>query len=1324
MDSQIKEQNKALKNGLDTFLDGNPDDYTVPMADAAEAHARGLITDQGIATPKGLVFQTLKEHGMLTPYGQLSEKGHLYTMKEEDWTKRENLGSYLKLHEDGLLDGPDISVGDVASGMGDMVWNAGVALNNAPFMLADAASKYFSPWASEKESMDAGLKAGLAATSAVEGTIKATEQMVGLADMGTGLAAGGIYKMMGMDDHAKVAVGMARQDMDRTNYEHRMRAAGDTIEAYTGLTFPAEVAGYANDLLPKEESAKISTQYDALGGLADPTMLIPGGAAAKAGKIGLVTRAALKADSVLVKAAIKDAEIAAKSLALESVKRAATTASNVAEVATTMGDDLARRFEQSGEQILAKRANAFREVSARTITAAESHGQTIASLTAEIANDTAARATLSARIPEAAALATQKTLDLGRAAIAMPVEKITQLADRVGSALIGSNKALTQISERFGVGVAGDILKMGVGVAGYTAAGIPGLAVAGGILASGPVIRSASKFSRIVGKEMTKARGIIPFWQRVANYSEHSAVHRGLAHMMDTATLGGAVPNAVRNAARGTLAAYPINLAFSALADGGDVNENTFRNALGQSLVIGGSMGMLGGMFQSTKKRHEEFARGDEMNFRQDLTDDSQKNAFEVLHPSVRRSISTYSASNPQLNFKFVESGPSHFLDNTATINVHAPNPMRALVAHEVMHHVVIRNQNEEGVLALMLGDGEVGGVLRSHDGTLDPDFRAFHEEYNTRLKDSGRSPVDQRTAAMEYFVDASADHVAELESSGDLGAMSRRMEATRAIGSLVKAVVPKIPIIRDLHFKTGGLLDAEGRMVQGNGLLSGGIREFPEMRVMVREMLKNSSGRSQGLFNPLGGGKGKEDTGGAVLRMQRGDKHLTDGLISIAETKEVNGKTVVQYNADGDPIMLNRAADEARANVSVSIAETLRARKASGVEIKEGEVHIGDDGEFAGDHLGADVLRKMDEDSVGNSAQRRLLRNINTAVKDYMGHRFSMIYHPATKKVGKKVIYASLAPTIRDAVPVAIRPTKTGNLLVHLMSVTQLHQNIEARIASKRGKSLYTGNRELLINDLAEVMKLHRQDRSTTPFFEEKYGATRGKEYKDFVNTLFGVITPSMRDINPLFDADKIGYSQNVYKTYRWDRIDKAVRMTGDTHGPMPFVYGAAKQNLMPNGIPTLDLNGIPLVSIGSKSNNTPNETNTANGPAIPLAQKHIGPAPGPAGEATAAKFAGDAGASGTQPAAAEVIDSQPRFRHGLSKKLLSQSFLDSKALEELTSSLAHVKVQISSNLEGQNARAEYETTGKDLIVKLKAQKDAYEEILNQLGKSRKDKK
>jgi hypothetical protein len=67
---------------------------------------------------------------------------------------------------------------------------------------------------------------------------------------------------------------------------------------------------------------------------------------------------------------------------------------------------------------------------------------------------------------------------------------------------------------------------------------------------------------------------------------------------------------------------------------------------------------------------------------------------------------------------------------------------------------------------------------------------------------------------------------------------------------------------------------------------------------------------------------------------------------------------------------------------------------------------------------------------------------------------------------------------------------------------------------------------------------------------------------------------------------------------------------------------------------------------------------------------------------------------------------------------KALTGTAFNTAALSELKASLAGVTVAVTTNVAGENASAEYQTTGKDLVAKLRTQKSAYEMLLDCLGK------
>jgi len=1189
-----REINQAVKQGLDVLFEGSAAGaYDQPPQSAQDLLDRGLIDPAGKATSKGILFTDLQDAGAFYPDGTITPRASAWAMPYEQVLQPENLNAFKIRERDGIDDSSP-SFGEIAGGIGEFLWDAGAgALKSIGSDLQVYSTGITDPFQSQDSTAKIKREKALATTAISEGVIHSTKELAGLLGIGSDWASVQLAPLVGAEESADDQLWESRQGLARTRYQNSTAKVGETIEK-TGLFANAvENAAQVKSEMKSADYASLVKQSGAVGQMLDPTILIPAGVGAKVGKLGVITRAGIKADEVLTRVAAMDATIARQSVALSAAQKAAVTAKNAAEISGKFAEDIGARLDATGNQALLKPVQTAQQIATMSAAKLADHTAQISKIAPELETLTTLRNSLATRIPENVAAATQRAIQIGSEVKAVPVRVAGALSETLGIGLVKLDNNLTKVATEFGLQNAYGLLRSGVGFAGYSVGLFPGFAAAGSILGSGAAIESTGKFARVVGSELTKARGQVPFWQRVANYSELSPVHRATAHLVDTATLGGAVPATIRSAAKGTAAAYPVDLLFEYLADGGDPNADTFKRAAAQAMVIGGSSGALGGMMQGTKARHRELALGDELNFRADIINPVQKQIFDGMKQGTRRAIATYAATNPQIRFNFVESGSSSFdrATNTATINTRSTNPIKPLIAHEVLHHVAIRNQMEGGISALLVGDGEAGGLLRANDGALHEDFRKFWDAYNARNVAAGNQPIGLNDAALEYYIDSAADHVSEIAESGELGAIGGRTKARRMIQSLVEATLPKIPLIRDMHFKTGGLMEQDGRMVMGNGLLSEGIRELPQVRAMTRQMLKNSSGRPQGGFSPLG----SRDTGGVVIPVQKGDKAVLDKMISIFETEEINGQTRVKYDKDGDPIPLSPAKDLQRASIGHVIREAVAKQQAEGRQFAPEEIKVTPDGDLIGNHLGEGTLRMLREKGILNAEQMRILRGVNGAVKNFKGDRFTVINHPATKKVGKKVKYATLKPTLRDVVPVAMSITKDGNLRVGLMSVTQLESNIQTRAATKRGQSLYNGNMEAIKADVSEVMQLHRQGKRTDAFFDEKYGAVKGREYKNFINTVFGEMTSSQKtgvsktgqrwEANPIFGETNLS-KENVYKTYRIDRISQATKMTGE-FVPMPFVYDSVKLNLMPNGLPTLDSNGTPIVKSSLSQNN-----------------------------------------------------------------------------------------------------------------------------------------
>ena len=72
----------------------------------------------------------------------------------------------------------------------------------------------------------------------------------------------------------------------------------------------------------------------------------------------------------------------------------------------------------------------------------------------------------------------------------------------------------------------------------------------------------------------------------------------------------------------------------------------------------------------------------------------------------------------------------------------------------------------------------------------------------------------------------------------------------------------------------------------------------------------------------------------------------------------------------------------------------------------------------------------------------------------------------------------------------------KKGNIVIKLMSVTQLDANITTRAASKTGKRLYDGNTEAIKQDISAMMDLHKSNTKTDKYYQDKYGP-KWEEYQ-----------------------------------------------------------------------------------------------------------------------------------------------------------------------------------------------------------------------------------
>jgi hypothetical protein len=1001
------------------------------------------------------------------------------------------------------------------------------------------------------------------------------QSLTGNATLGSGagsLLAQGAAKLEGNEFKFYAA----KQAHDRQVAEYNDASAGDLWGGLTGsmeaINSLEKQAAAAEALIGPEQAEKARLEGGAASMITDPSTILTMGVGGFVGKGGVALSMTAKAE----KAAL------ARLAALE-----ATSARAAAETVAKRSAELSRQAAARADnlQALGKDATMARGYSERMATRSAEAWDDVTRLDGVIAvrAGDVAKLTKDARVAEA-------LLGIGeraRAMRAVPFKAFGELAERMGAGIIKLDDGLREAATKYGFESVGKVLSnpltpvaIGAVTAGPLGAVVAG---AGRALASGPVLKSIGNFSRVVGAETLQRRGMIPFWQRVANNSTLTPVARATAHLLDTATLGGKAGIPLRmagQAAKGTAAAAPIDMAFEWVEAGGDLGPAEMKQALAESIIFGGGAGVVAGSRNALQQQQ----LGDEINFRNGLVD-REVLAFGRMNPGARRVLSSYAAANPALRFNLTTEGNSYMdrTSNTMTLNTRQSNWMAPIIGHEVSHFIQIKGQMEAGITAMLVGDGATGGILRAPDGALNPDFKRFADAYNGRLVAQGINPLPIGDIAIEYFTESTVDDITTMVESGELARMAGRSNAERMVREMSRNLIGRVPFIRDLSMKFGTGMDRGGRMVMGTGILADGVRTIPGARAMLRGLMREQAGRR-------GDGVISEESATIPVQIMRDDPAMRSAMFSTLET-DAAGNPIV--DANGNVSITSRETELRRMAAGLIITELEAERIQNGRQLPEGELAPQTDGSWQGTHLSPESLQRLADSGVFNAKQLAMLGMLNRSAKGLTGETFLMIYQAATiPRKGKRKGYGTLPATFREVVPVGVKITKDGNIIVETMSVTQLVENVRERAASKRGKRLYNGSQVEILRDAQAVLDLHRKGERTDAYFADKYGSINGPEYKNFVNTAFGLMTRSQQDVNPIFAADSIR-AGGVFKSRRLDRINQTTRMQGK---PLfRFGYEQVKANMAPNGIPDPNVRMLPQEVPGAEESTENQQEETA---------------------------------------------------------------------------------------------------------------------------------
>lgn len=712
---------------------------------------------------------------------------------------------------------------------------------------------------------------------------------------------------------------------------------------------------------------------------------------------------------------------------------------------------------------------------------------------------------------------------VGRKLASGAVKKVADAADALGNGFLWTNRKLRAIERGIGMGRlpylvhAAGIATLGTAYKAYGAIRV-------GSLVAAPLLKKSAAFSNIVGDEMLQLTNSSPFWRRVAANEDAGRMTKAFGGLMDYTT---PITRGVVGAAKGTAQALPAMTLYEAINSQG-LDENAMERAGAGAFVFGSFGRAIGSRNNWNQVKNNEF-----YNFRNKVKA-ANPEAFQqfeaVPYRDVKQFASSIDAAYPGMfdSWSFVEKGNSKFdpVNKQATINYNdRAGIVKAAAAHEALHGIQFKHQSDGAVASLMLGDETRKGLVRDTDGNLNPEFKQFWDEYNSRLDAQGLPKIDINDAAIEYFTDNGAQTLFEDVIGGSVYKASQKTPLSRSIESVFKSTMAATPIVKNLHFKLGGATDNLGRMVDGSGLLAKGMKELPEVKAMIRNMYRESAGLPKQAPKPQ------------IIKdaPSQDPKHYKGGeIIRKANEEAVQG---------GTPLPDNVLNPDANGNGFGYLTDgAIKGLEESGVIA---------DGDFAG----------------------------VVAINSAMGTPSSYLLTNKPIEQGRSVQVEGI--TSNNIVPINWE-LKNGRLYLVGMDMVQLKLNIARAAKSGIAKKLDMKYADIL-NDIDSSALLHAKNQATDDYFQSK-DPKNWEKRKNFINSVQGLLTESQKKINPLFDKRNLNKVSGIYRTFAWDRLGDKIQMTGEVAIPYgQNSYYSLRDNLMPQP-PRMNRNG-ELVPEASKA-------------------------------------------------------------------------------------------------------------------------------------------
>ena len=1132
------EQNRGISKVVQSVVGEDIESFSSPITSREDLIARGFLDNSLKPTSKGEGAVALIKRGMLNKDFTLNDNSKLLLTKPNDFFTPDNAeaqSTYSSYFENNPEQYNKMLQWKKAKEIGLFDEEANTAQEKPFWDTAWDKTKALGEMVS-----NVGKIFGAIGDIGTEDPKKAAESSARLQGLGEGFVETAAQSFMNQSAWINKGVNavlektgvLTKEQEDAQNTFNEYKAASfknffnktKTVAALSsavGIDDAANQLAYADQILGKEQSQKIQEQGQQVGSLAGDITNIELGPLMQIGGMAVGSGSKLLG-SVLNAKRIKQVQQASAMAAESSVyeAKAAEAAANArvahSEIITSSELEGVSRTYGDTSQAIAHEANkvSWTKQAAEATTQAEQHAG-MAQTLRETANG------LENTLPPTFG---SKIVNAGKLPVALPLKAVGFAAKKFGDTLASVDRGASSFLETFGL----DKYRGLARAASIFTGNVNPLSIAEGVVASNKLWNGAGRLLDSVGENMLVNQGTVPFFRRVA---DDMATPWGKTFATQLDNFVPPVARGVGAISKGIAGAAAPSLVYEAINHQG-LDANVFKQAATDALVFGGVHGVFKAATIGGARDFNAVKAGDRANFNERLknADPEQYDIYNSkVDPSTKDLISSFSGAYPNAQIKFVTEGPSYQTGSVATFNVNAPREHAGVIAlHELKHVLQNEFQLDEAILAHMVGNKTRGGEIFTKDGSLDPEFVKFSNEYNNRIKALGQPELGVHDLAIEFYTDKAAEVLKSDIKSGEFTKRAQESQLSRTVKSHFSSLVNQVPIIKNIHIKTGGAIDSSGRLVKGSGLLSEGFTQSKDVQAMVRKLYRETAGVSKPVVSVA--------QEGAAMRQPRATKSTREGIN--------NGTSAIEK--------VNRDSRAAGLEIPEGALDPSTVRGRDGVPTALQTKAIIDSGAIHPDHLGTFpmLVGEMRPDSTST---------------------FLFHYRPAEQG---RTAQSAAGETFHHIKPVGVRTNKKGNVLISALDINLWDQNIKKVANSKPSKDLGYTEKQLR-EDSYEASRYHIKNQSPDAYFEQKYGKAQALKRKSLVASTYGAMTEKQHGYNPLLSEVGMGRPDHVYRTFSLDDIKSATRTNSSVNLSFdPNNYYSLKVNLMPEA-PIVDRSG-----------------------------------------------------------------------------------------------------------------------------------------------------